>query len=92
MDIWPTNLEHPVRVDFFGDEVDSIRSFDPATQRSIEMIDSVFIPPASELVGEHSNLNEDPSQPLVEFNIPLAYRNPGSLLDYLPKGSIILLG
>ncbi|REG10616.1 transcription-repair coupling factor [Pelolinea submarina] len=91
VDIWPTNLEHPVRVDFFGDEVDSIRSFDPATQRSIEMINSVFIPPAGELVGEHSNLNEDPSQPLVEFNIPLAYKNPGSLLDYLPKGSIILL-
>ena len=91
VDIWPTNMEHPVRVDFFGDEVDSIRSFDPASQRSIEVVESVFIPPASELVGEHSELNEDPSQPLVEFNIPLAYKNPGSLLDYLPKGSIILL-
>ena len=91
VDIWPTNLAHPVRVDYFGNEVDSIRSFDPATQRSIEVIDSVFVPPASELVGERSNLNEDPSQPLVEFNLPLAYRNPASLLDYLPKGSIILL-
>ncbi|MDK2981448.1 MAG: hypothetical protein PWQ55_1795 [Chloroflexota bacterium] len=91
VDIWPTNLEHPVRVDFFGDEVDSIRSFDPASQRSIDKVPSVFIPPAGELVGEHTNLNEDPSQPLIEFNIPLAYKNPGSLLDYLPKGSIILL-
>jgi transcription-repair coupling factor (superfamily II helicase) len=91
VDIWPTNMEYPVRVDFFGDEVDSIRSFDPASQRSIEVVESVFIPPASELVGEHSDLNEDPSQLLVEFNIPLAYKNPGSLLDYLPKGSIILL-
>ena len=91
VDIWPVHFEYPVRLDFFGDEVDSIRSFDPATQRSIEMIDKVFIPPAGELVGEYTSDSDDPARQLIEFNIPLAYRSSASLLDYLPKGALILL-
>lgn len=91
LDIWPVHLEHPVRVDFFGDEVDSMRTFDPATQRSIEMIDEVFIPPAGELIGDSAALSDDPGQQLFEFNIPLKYKSAASLLEFLPKGSIILL-
>ena len=34
IDIWPPNLPHPVRIDLFGDEVETLRAFDPATQRS----------------------------------------------------------
>jgi transcription-repair coupling factor (superfamily II helicase) len=91
VDIWPTQLEHPVRVDFFGDEVDSMRTFDPASQRSIEIIQQMFIPPASEVIGQHAGAGDDPTQQLVEFNLPLAYRASASLLDFLPKGSLILL-
>jgi Transcription-repair coupling factor (superfamily II helicase) len=32
VDVWPMHLEFPVRIDFFGDEVDSIRTFDPVRQ------------------------------------------------------------
>ena len=91
VDIWPMVLEYPVRVDFFGDEVDSIRTFDPATQRSIQVVEEVFIPPASEVIGKFAHEDEDPGQPLLEFNLPLAYQSAASLLDFLPKGSIILL-
>jgi len=91
VDIWPMHLDNPVRVDFFGDEVDSIRTFDPATQRSIQVVQEVFIPPASELIGNYIGENDDPSQTLREFNLPLAFKAPASLLDFLPKGSIILL-
>lgn len=48
LDIFPSTGENPVRIEFFGDEVDSIRSFDIETQRSIKTIDSVSILPASE--------------------------------------------
>jgi len=40
----------PYRIEFWGDDIDSIRSFDPATQRTIENLDEVSIFPASELV------------------------------------------
>lgn len=48
LDIWtPANLQ-PVRVEFVGDEVASLRSFDPGTQRSAKEIESLTIVPASE--------------------------------------------
>lgn len=48
LDIWPPNHPSPVRLDFFGDELDSLRSFDPATQRSLERVGSVQVLPARE--------------------------------------------
>ncbi len=51
VDIWPPNLPHPVRVDLFGDEVESIRAFDPATQRSDRQLQRVLIGPGSEALG-----------------------------------------
>lgn len=48
LDIFPSTGENPVRIEFFGDEVESMRSFDIETQRSIKAIDSVSILPASE--------------------------------------------
>ena len=50
VDIYPMTEEVPVRIELWGDEIDSIRSFDPQSQRSIENLSSVRIYPASELV------------------------------------------
>ena len=50
IDIYPLTEELPVRIEMWDDEVDSIRSFDPESQRSIAQMDSVLIYPASELV------------------------------------------
>ena len=49
IDIFPLTEELPVRIELWGDEVDSIRSFDPESQRSITQMDSVLIYPAAEL-------------------------------------------
>ncbi len=38
-DIWPAGEQHAVRVEFFGDEIDMVRLFDPVTQRSVENVD-----------------------------------------------------
>ena len=50
IDIFPLTEENPFRVELWGDEIDSIRSFDPESQRSIENLDEIHIYPACELV------------------------------------------
>lgn len=48
IDIYSLDLEHPVRIELFGDEIDSIRYFDAMNQRSIETIDTFVAQPACE--------------------------------------------
>ncbi|MFP6679008.1 MAG: transcription-repair coupling factor [Dehalococcoidia bacterium] len=48
IDVFPVSSDVPYRIEFFGDEIDSIRVFDPATQRSVEPATSVKIVPAEE--------------------------------------------
>jgi transcription-repair coupling factor (superfamily II helicase) len=45
LDIFPANEERPIRIEFIGDTVESIRRFDPSTQRSIETLDQFEIIP-----------------------------------------------
>ncbi len=45
MDIWSYSYDKPFRIDFFGDDVDSIRAFDPADQLSIASYDNIQIVP-----------------------------------------------
>ncbi|MCR4788096.1 MAG: transcription-repair coupling factor [Lachnospiraceae bacterium] len=50
VDIFDLTEENPFRIELWGDEVDSIRSFDPGSQRSIEMLEDITIYPATELL------------------------------------------
>nr|WP_225428428.1 transcription-repair coupling factor [Levilactobacillus yonginensis] len=50
VDIYPLAADYPVRLDFFDTEVDSLRYFDPATQRSIENVDAVEVLPATDFI------------------------------------------
>ncbi len=50
VDIWPPQDESPARIELFGDIIDSIRSFDAATQRSSTEVDEVVVTPALELL------------------------------------------
>ncbi len=50
IDVFPPNNEYPLRIEFWADEVDSIRIFDPITQKSIKEIEQSTIPPASEII------------------------------------------
>lgn len=52
LDIWPPNHPTPFRFEFFGNEVESIRSFDPATQRSLEKTDHMQLLPARESLSD----------------------------------------
>src|ERR1700726_4063906 len=47
LDVYSPEAERPVRIEFFGDEVESIRKFDPATQRSSNPVDEALLLPRS---------------------------------------------
>jgi len=98
LDVWPPAEKLPIRLDFFGDEIETIRQFDPASQRTVEKLASVLVTPAREfLVGDHSVL--DNSKPdssniesqISEFHIPLLHPQSASLLNYLPQKTLVLV-
>jgi len=82
VDIFPPTSPWPVRLEFFGDELESLREFDPLTQVSRGEISAVVLPPAGEL-----GILKQLAQTLdAHPNSPLA-----TLLDYLPSETIFLL-
>ena len=50
VDVFPPTEEHPLRVEFFGDEVDEIRTFAVADQRTLEPVERLWAPPCRELL------------------------------------------
>ena len=50
LDFWGGESENPIRMEFFGDEIDRMTVFDPITQRTVEMIDDVSLLPAREVL------------------------------------------
>ncbi|HEX7975116.1 MAG TPA: CarD family transcriptional regulator, partial [Anaerolineales bacterium] len=91
LDVWPPAEPFPARLDFFGDEIDSIRRFDPASQRTIKNLDTLLVTPAREVLLSKLEGMELPGQDMEEFYLPLAHTNPSSLLDYLPQGAVVLV-
>ncbi|OYO23877.1 transcription-repair coupling factor [Streptococcus pyogenes] len=55
LDIYEITQELPYRLEFFGDDIDSIRQFYPETQKSFEQLEGIFINPASDLIFEASD-------------------------------------
>ena len=50
LDLYPLNAENPVRLEFFGDEIDTIRTFDAETQKSLQELDRLEVVPASDFI------------------------------------------
>ncbi|MCL5962034.1 MAG: transcription-repair coupling factor, partial [Chloroflexi bacterium] len=51
VDVFPPSNPVPVRIELFGDEIDTIREYDPSTQRTIRTVERVLLPPAEETAG-----------------------------------------
>ncbi len=88
VDLWPLSSPWPVRLEFFGDELESLREFDPHSQTSREPVGETVIPPAGELslLKAHAPKWDDRPGGDGAPALPL-----GTLLDYLPAGALILL-
>ena len=83
VDVFPPTSPWPVRLEFFGDELESLREFDPLTQVSRGEISSVILPPAGELGILKQRQNEE-----GRMQNKTAF---ATLLDFLPRETVFLL-
>jgi transcription-repair coupling factor (superfamily II helicase) len=92
LDIWVTADAFPVRLDFFGDEIDTIRRFDPGTQRTMARLETLLVTPAREYISnEQFNVSRSVESELSEFFIPVLHPHPASILDYLPPRGMVIV-
>jgi transcription-repair coupling factor (superfamily II helicase) len=101
LDVYPYSGEYPIRLEFFGDEVDSIREFDPDSQRSISFLNTArFVPDASSLSeGEKRGLlsyfDEDTvfvliNRSLIESDIKERFQKASGEYDELNETDDVL--
>ena len=115
IDIYPMGADTPFRLDLFDNEVDSIRTFDAETQRSLEQTREFRILPAREVpltaaaidlfrsnwrrrfagnpAGNpiYADVSNGIAPAGIEYYLPLFYHHTGSLKDYFPANTAIVL-
>jgi len=107
LDLWPITSPWPVRLEFFGNELESLRHFDPFTQISKDEVAGVLIPPGGELgilkrglerglqaasPAEKQATSDDPASSGDSGSMRPEGRAPlATLLDYLPRETIFVL-
>ena len=77
IDLFPLGESHPIRLEFFGDTVESIRTFDENTQRSLDHLNKVTIYPCTEFLVDTPLDEDEPTKPLDN------YIKVDSIQDYL---------
>ena len=103
LDLWPPAEPLPVRVEFFGDDIESMRAFDPGSQRSTRPLDHLRLTPSREGLprlyqdswDEWLPAGEDPDEPQharsTEFFLPWMNPTPTGFLNFLPKQAVVLV-
>jgi transcription-repair coupling factor (superfamily II helicase) len=67
MDIFPMGSDFPYRIDLFDDEIDTLRTFDPETQRSVEQVEEISLLPAREFPLNNDAINQFKDQWFLRF-------------------------
>ena len=104
IDLFPPLYESPVRLEFWGDRLESIRLFDALSQRSKDALDEVILPPAGEIIRDTPNLARARSMGRLprtpetgagfageEAWLNHFYSRLDTLLDYLPDNGLVAL-
>ena len=98
LDVYPATEERAVRVELFGDEIESMRWFSTFTQRSLGDAERVELAPAAELDAEHRELaelawmeaqEEGEESPDLAEALPLEHFN--APLELVPDGAAVIL-
>ncbi len=87
LDVYPATEERAVRLELFGDEIESLRWFSTFTQRSLGEAERIEISPAAELAAEHRELAEvamEEDRPSADPKNADAKRSSFSVVDVLP--------
>ncbi|MBR3767123.1 MAG: transcription-repair coupling factor [Clostridia bacterium] len=59
LDIFPCNLDNPIRIEFWGDEIDTISQFDIISQRRTETVDKISLAPVTEILFDDTEILAD---------------------------------
>ncbi|MFN2577455.1 MAG: transcription-repair coupling factor [Pyrinomonadaceae bacterium] len=86
LDVWAPGHDAPVRIEFFGDTVDSIREFDPETQLSTTQLARVEIAPMRELIARPSDFREWAAQARARWHDPRFARSLRDRTDFADEG------
>ncbi len=89
LDVFPPHTERPVRIELLGDEVESLREFDPASQRSQERLSRAALPPPRELLFDRAAVvraGDDLRLRALESSVPDA--DVDALIDGLLRGHV----
>lgn len=86
LDVWSPDAANPVRIEFFGDTVDSIREFDPETQLSIGQLREIAIAPMREFPTTAKDLQDWAFFAAERFSDPRFVRNLKDRLDFAREG------
>ena len=84
IDIFPIGEENPIRIEYFGDTIDSIRYFDEATQKTIKEISEIEIKPYTEFL-----LEEDKETEESQKNLPIYNKEISSIFNYLDNPIVV---
>ncbi len=85
IDIFSPEASHPVRIELFGDEIESIRRFEVETQRSVLKLESCTLLPLT----EYPRPRHEATQPGWEFLLSLSNPRPASVFSLLEKPILI---
>ncbi|MFB2938202.1 transcription-repair coupling factor [Aerosakkonemataceae cyanobacterium BLCC-F154] len=104
IDVFPVSAELPVRLEWFGDDLEKIREFDPSTQRSLDKIERLLLTPTDFTAiyrGVLGDLNRRDAEDAEEEEeegeerrevwrlLGSAFSEPASLLNYLTSNTLI---
>ena len=84
LDIFPISAELPFRMEYFDDEIESMRLFEPETQRSVTRVESMRVPPRSEKAGLARSRKERTLETLAAYFPPdtlVALDEPQAIIE-----------
>lgn len=87
VDIFTPNLENPIRLEYLGDKIESMRFFDAVNQRSVKNITKASIFPLHEIILEDGSEYSDG----IEARIPEFYGDFTGILDYFSDSAIVIM-
>lgn len=87
IDLFPMGSDKPFRIDLFDDEIDSIRYFDPASQRSLDPVDNIRLLPAREFPTDKDAISRFRANYLEQFS-QASSNEQESILYQVSKGTM----
>ncbi len=103
LDLWPPADPQPVRIEFFGNQIESMRRFEASTQLSTDAVEHVRAAPAreglphlfqdawNEWLPSNHDLGDISGQRLLEYALPCMNATPTGFLDFLPPETLVLV-